>query len=341
VILTALVISVTKFVIIFNRQPDFDESQCPNILQKLKSGSVNINTLSKIHYIEQEKKVGEDGWISKTLVLLNRPYLNCLGQDDPLLHRTIQEEYLVKGNVSSRRFTKPYESIDHPPQYHDLVHHVFKNVRNGFFIEAGSVDGQFMSISLPFEVEYNWTGLLVEADPSDHQLALLRNRNVYYINTCLGLTERPSYANFEFEPKFISAKGQLAQTMAGLSERNQGTGMKMQCFPVYSLIKAMGNPTVNLLILDIEGAELSVLKTIPWESVDIQVMTIETDLIGKSGVSGGSQKEARQFLISKGYSIFQHTDDFNKHTGLQNNDLFIRNDILPSLGDIKLKKTVP
>ena len=38
-----------------------------------------------------------------------------------------------------------------------------------------------------------------------------------------------------------------------------------------SLVQAAGNPTVNLLILDIEGAELAVLKTIPWEKVDIQV----------------------------------------------------------------------
>ena len=37
------------------------------------------------------------------------------------------------------------------------------------------------------------------------------------------------------------------------------------------IIQAAGNPTVNLLILDIEGAELSVLKTLPWEKVDIEV----------------------------------------------------------------------
>ena len=37
------------------------------------------------------------------------------------------------------------------------------------------------------------------------------------------------------------------------------------------MLKAAGNPTVNLLILDIEGAEFAVLKTIPWNKVDIQV----------------------------------------------------------------------
>jgi hypothetical protein len=30
----------------------------------------------------------------------------------------------------------------------------------------------------------------------------------------------------------------------------------MQCFPLYSILAALGNPTVDLLSLDIEGAEL-------------------------------------------------------------------------------------
>jgi hypothetical protein len=47
----------------------------------------------------------------------------------------------------------------------------------------------------------------------------------------------------------------------------------MQCFPLYSLLLALGNPTVNLFILDIEGTEYLILKTIPWDKVDIEVST--------------------------------------------------------------------
>ena len=32
----------------------------------------------------------------------------------------------------------------------------------------------------------------------------------------------------------------------------------LQCFPLYSLMVAVGNPTVNFLSLDIEGAEFEV-----------------------------------------------------------------------------------
>ena len=37
----------------------------------------------------------------------------------------------------------------------------------------------------------------------------------------------------------------------------------------------MENPTIDYLSLDVEGAELDILKTIPWEKVDIKVLTVE------------------------------------------------------------------
>lgn len=35
------------------------------------------------------------------------------------------------------------------------------------------------------------------------------------------------------------------------------------CVPTYTLLLAVGNPTVDLFVLDIEGAEMPVVKSIP------------------------------------------------------------------------------
>ena len=43
------------------------------------------------------------------------------------------------------------------------------------------------------------------------------------------------------------------------------------CFPFHSILFAIGNPSVDYFSLDIEGVELAVLKTIPWNKVDIKV----------------------------------------------------------------------
>lgn len=50
--------------------------------------------------------------------------------------------------------------------------------------------------------------------------------------------------------------------------------LTMQCVPFYSVIKALGNPTIDFMSLDIEGTELQVLKTIPFNQVDIRVSSI-------------------------------------------------------------------
>ena len=49
---------------------------------------------------------------------------------------------------------------------------------------------------------------------------------------------------------------------------------QLQCFPLYSLLVSLGSPTVNLLVLDVEGAETLVLRTVPWASVDIEVIAL-------------------------------------------------------------------
>ena len=43
------------------------------------------------------------------------------------------------------------------------------------------------------------------------------------------------------------------------------------CLPFISILYAIGNPSVDYFSLDIEGVELDVLKSIPWDKVDIKV----------------------------------------------------------------------
>ena len=46
---------------------------------------------------------------------------------------------------------------------------------------------------------------------------------------------------------------------------------KVICFPLYAILLALGNPVVDFFSLDVEGAELPILKTIPWSKVNIKV----------------------------------------------------------------------
>jgi FkbM family methyltransferase len=46
---------------------------------------------------------------------------------------------------------------------------------------------------------------------------------------------------------------------------------EVPCYPLYSLMLASNYTTVDLLSLDVEGAELDVLRTVPWNVVTVHV----------------------------------------------------------------------
>ena len=108
-------------------------------------------------------------------------------------------------------------------------------------------------------------------------LRFKRNRKAWASSSCLATKTRPHIVPF--------SRG----AMAGIVREDQ---YDLQCVPLYSLLMATaGNVTVNYLSLDIEGAELQVLETLPWDKVDIEVITVESV----------KMVDIRQFLRDRGY----------------------------------------
>ena len=112
----------------------------------------------------------------------------------------------------------------------------------------------------------------------------------------------------------------LIKEHAGLVKGPTDTSVNIQCFPLYSLLLALGNPTVHYFSLDIEGAEMGVLKTIPWDKVDIWVISVETHMAGK--VFPGTRDDIIEFMKSVGYRLLDWNEKGNKQ-----DDLFVREDV--------------
>ena len=89
--------------------------------------------------------------------------------------------------------------------------------------------------------------------------------------------------------------------------------VEMQCLPLYSMLLSLGNPTVDFLSLDIEGAEFQVLKNIPWESVDIRAISVETQFAGE--VMEGDKEDIFKLLQGLGYT---HLDSIAR------DDIFVK-----------------
>jgi len=78
----------------------------------------------------------------------------------------------IRGHISQPSLTRPRQLAR--PQKKDasqagqaaFVDKLLSGRRRGFFVECGAADGEVFSNSLFFELERNWTGLLIEANPS-------------------------------------------------------------------------------------------------------------------------------------------------------------------------------
>ena len=126
-----------------------------------------------------------------------------------------------------------------------------------------------------------------------------RNRRSTLVPFCLAIENRPQYVEFDLISAFdIKSEGKK-HSMQGIVPGPTETSSTLQCLPVQTLLLAAGNPTVHWFILDIEGVELQVLQTIPWHSVDIEIISVETDLAGL--IMPGSRQEIIDYLQSKGY----------------------------------------
>ena len=134
-------------------------------------------------------------------------------------------------------------------------------------LEAGAYNGWSFSNSLHFESVHEWSGLLVEPMPSNYAKIAATGRKVWSSPTCLATTATPHTAR-------ISLGRGPENRVVGANSSDQS--VEVQCLPLYSLLLALANPTVDYLSLDIEDGELEVLETLPWDRVDIRAISVET-----------------------------------------------------------------
>jgi len=305
----------------------FENTSCPGVKNKIEEfeyfviedelegdeGERNIFELVTLMDIvlDTDKVINKlEPWISAEVLI--RPYLNCFEQGEEFLINALANDHLRPPSVLPYNFSVPVEEVNTwgqygQPAYIDEV--FFKGqVKDGFFIEAGADDFETDSNTLLFELQHNWTGILVEPNPTIFPKGFSKQRKVWGSSTCLAIQPRPHVSPFSQK---VTMGG-----MAGLVSEADEQSYDMQCFPLYSLILATGNRTVNYLSLDIEGAEFLVLQTIPWDKVDIEVISLETNHVGE--VFPGSQREVREYLEERGY-VMAATVEID--------DIFVRRDL--------------
>ncbi|CAL4164974.1 unnamed protein product, partial [Meganyctiphanes norvegica] len=214
--------------------------------------------------------------------------------------------------------TYPQEEDPSMGQSYVILGEILGEMTNGFFVECGAQDGEHISNTLLFEKKYGWNGLLVEGNPKNYEKVISKKRKAWTIHTCLSTKPYPNTVMFHVNLK------DWGNHISNISIDSKIDGyVELQCLPLYSILMALNTTTVDYFSLDIEGLELEVLKTIPWDKVNIRTLSVEHKHIP------GGKDVLRSYMRSQGYYIYSPVvvegDIELKDT------IFYRNDVVPKI----------
>ncbi|XP_052227732.1 uncharacterized protein LOC127842327 isoform X2 [Dreissena polymorpha] len=217
-----------------------------------------------------------------------------VSHDDPRLIRLIRDYYIEPPSLEPYNLTKP-ERLDPSSGQAPFIDSRLNFMEGGFYVECGALDGEESSNTLFFEKVRKWNGLLIEADPSNYQDMKSKHRKAFTINACLSIQPYPTMAKFQKALNMGRIVDNSEAKAWVVANRMKPDEVSVQCFPMYSLLLAMNQLEVDFFSLDVEGDELRVLQTIPFDKVDIKMMTIEyIHTVGK-------ERGLKNFVEPKGY----------------------------------------
>ncbi|WP_343583155.1 FkbM family methyltransferase [Herbaspirillum sp.] len=159
---------------------------------------------------------------------------------------------------------------------------------NGYFVELGANDGVTQSNSLYFEKYRNWRGLLVEPAPQNY-LKCRKNRSSsdsIYCAACVSFDYdkefvRIAYSNLMSTPVNLESDIQDPRAHAQQGNRFLSHGETIFEFGAVArtlnslLLDAKAPKIIDFLSLDVEGAELEVLKGVDHEAFRFKYLLVE------------------------------------------------------------------
>ena len=199
-------------------------------------------------------------------------------------------------NLSRQFQSQKYFSQDKQDEFVDKY---FQKLKNGIFLEVGAADGVTFSNTLFLERERNWTGVLIEANRKLYNSLVILRWKAYIINVCLSLDDGINVVSFLPAELLGRVEKPLAAEKMMDRVKHDYPDMKAEevlCIPLYSILKAISMTHINFFSLDVEGAELDILRTIPFHLVTIDLFMIEYYVPSGAAETQKRVKEFREFF---------------------------------------------
>ncbi|CAG7837303.1 unnamed protein product, partial [Allacma fusca] len=238
---------------------------------------------------------------------LNGP--DILASDSQVLSKFILKFLHPPKRGEAYNLTNPDWQVDPSMGQSAVIRRLFKNRQTpGFFVECGALDGETRSNTLYLERVLSWKGLLVEADPINYEKLSHKYRQAFITPTCLSTKPYPTMVSFQQQDN----QGKIAEVGVGYMQTGY---VDVQCFPFETMMIAMNTTVIDYFSLDVEGAELDILRTIPFDRFDIKTLSVEFihDAEGKVAI--------KDFMTGQGYLVHSEVTHPN---WLANDFIFVK-----------------
>ena len=196
-----------------------------------------------------------------------------------------------------------------------LDRHIFKGRTGGIFLEIGGLDGLQFSNSWYFEQSLCWRGILIEGLPSSFE-KMKKNRPLA-VNIGQAVCSQAGVVSYIAGNNSATA-GLETHMDEGFKHmwHQRSTKINVCCNPMNEILQPTMVPYLNLLSIDVEGAEEIILETFDWEKLPVEVVVVETD---SRFMQDNKVDKITNFLQSKGLKregaiIIKHSTVYRNHS---------------------------
>lgn len=189
----------------------------------------------------------------------------------------------------------PYYSRDGQDKF--INENIFKNRKDGTFVDIGAYDGVESSNTLFFEETLGWKGVCIEPLPHIFHKLKANRENSICINKCVSDSKRketfmhvnpkicpPSKrdksrtSNYEKMSGLISSYSSKHLDIINSVISNYGgnkNNFEVECISPNEVLSMTNCKNIDLLSIDTEGSEFKILNAIDFEKYSIEVIIVE------------------------------------------------------------------
>jgi FkbM family methyltransferase len=172
----------------------------------------------------------------------------------------------------------------------------------GVFVDVGAGDPSRYSNTLYLE-EQGWEGLCIDADPRQVE-ALRRARSCSVEWAAVTSADREEVEFLQCDdPDYSTTSQQVCD--AGESEGRKYTAIRVPGMRLETILEKHGVGRIDLLSIDVEGAELDVCKSLDWQRHRPAAVVIEHSAAG----AGSQERELRNYFAAMPYRLVQWTPE--------------------------------